>query len=162
MKPDAFHRAPGTMANRLQQPVLQSGNSLTRLAHEVCQPGRGRVYLLVGTANERNQLASALAGQLSYRIDLAGVVSKYIGETEKNLRSLFDRASLSRSILFFDEADALFGGRTDVKDAHDRFANLSTNFLGVLLLGVDRPQHATSRLLASSRVIKVSDYWPPR
>ncbi len=161
MKPDAFHRVPGTMANRLQ-PVLQSGNSLTRLAQEVGQSGRGRVYLLVGTANERNQLASALAGQLSYRIDLAGVVSKYIGETEKNLRNLFDRASLSRSILFFDEADALFGGRTEVKDAHDRFANLSTNFLGVLLFGVDRPQRAASRLLASSRVIKVSDHWPPR
>lgn len=64
-----------------------------------------------------------------YRVDLAGVVSKYIGETEKNLKKIFDAAEQSGAILFFDEADALFGKRTDVKDSHDRFANIEVNYL---------------------------------
>lgn len=64
-----------------------------------------------------------------YRIDLSQVVNKYIGETEKNLKHIFDAAELSDCILFFDEADALFGRRTDVKDAHDRFANIEISYL---------------------------------
>jgi SpoVK/Ycf46/Vps4 family AAA+-type ATPase len=76
--------------------------------------------------------ARRLAGQLGrslLRIDLSAVVSKYIGETEKNLERLFERAQASDAVLFFDEADALFGSRTDVKDAHDRYSNLEVNFL---------------------------------
>jgi len=57
------------------------------------------------------------------------VVSKYIGETEKNLSRLFDAAEDGGTILFFDEADALFGRRTEVKDSHDRYANIETNYL---------------------------------
>ena len=64
-----------------------------------------------------------------YRIDLSQVVNKYIGETEKNLRQLFDAADAADIILFFDEADALFGKRTEVKDAHDRYANLEVSYL---------------------------------
>jgi SpoVK/Ycf46/Vps4 family AAA+-type ATPase len=64
-----------------------------------------------------------------YRIDLAGVVSKYIGETEKNLRRVFDAGERSGTILFFDEADALFGSRTEVRDSHDRYANIEVNYL---------------------------------
>jgi len=64
-----------------------------------------------------------------YRVDLAGVSSKYIGDTEKNLRRVFDAAEQSGAILFFDEADALFGKRTDVKDSHDRYANIEVNYL---------------------------------
>jgi hypothetical protein len=64
-----------------------------------------------------------------YRIDLSQVVNKYIGETEKNLRRLFDAADAAHVILFFDEADALFGKRTEVKDAHDRYANLEVSYL---------------------------------
>jgi hypothetical protein len=64
-----------------------------------------------------------------YRIDLSAVVSKYIGETEKNLRRLFDAAEDGGAILFFDEADALFGKRSEVKDAHDRYANIEINYL---------------------------------
>lgn len=63
------------------------------------------------------------------RIDLARVVSKYIGDTEKNLSAIFERAELRDSVLFFDEADALFGRRTDVRDAHDRFANAALDDL---------------------------------
>src|SRR5205814_8035322 len=76
--------------------------------------------------------AEALAGKLRldlFRIDLAGIVSKYIGETEKNLRRVFDAAEDGGAILFFDEADALFGKRSEVKDSHDRYANIEINYL---------------------------------
>ena len=83
-----------------------------------------------GTA--RANAAAALANEVGvelYRVDLSQVVSKYIGETEKNLRRLFDAAEQAGAVLFFDEADALFGTRTDVKDAHDRYANLEVGYL---------------------------------
>ncbi len=64
-----------------------------------------------------------------YRIDLSQIVSKYIGETEKNLHQIFLEAQAGNAILFFDEADALFGKRSDVKDAHDRFANIEVGYL---------------------------------
>ena len=73
-------------------------------------------------------LAQALALDL-YRIDLSSVVSKYIGETEKNLRQIFDAADAGGVILLFDEADALFGKRSEVKDAHDRHANIEVSYL---------------------------------
>lgn len=73
-------------------------------------------------------IAQALGLEL-FRIDLAGVVSKYIGETEKNLDRVFRAAYRSNAVLFFDEADALFGKRTEVKDAHDRHANVETSYL---------------------------------
>ena len=76
--------------------------------------------------------AEVLAGELSldlYRIDLSSVVSKYIGETEKNLRRVFDAADTGGAILLFDEADALFGKRSDVKDSHDRYANIEVSYL---------------------------------
>jgi SpoVK/Ycf46/Vps4 family AAA+-type ATPase len=64
-----------------------------------------------------------------YRIDLASVVSKYIGETEKNLKRIFDAAEAGGAILLFDEADALFGKRSEVKDSHDRYANIEVGYL---------------------------------
>ncbi len=64
-----------------------------------------------------------------YKIDLSRVVSKYIGETEKNISALFNRAEDKDWILFFDEADALFGKRTEIKDAHDRYANVEISYL---------------------------------
>src|SRR5581483_2423020 len=76
--------------------------------------------------------AEVIANELRldlYRIDLSAVVSKYIGETEKNLRRLFDAAEDGGAILFFDEADALFGKRSEVKDSHDRYANIEINYL---------------------------------
>jgi hypothetical protein len=73
-------------------------------------------------------LANALQLNL-YRIDLSAVVSKYIGETEKNLRRLFDAAEDGGAVLFFDEADALFGKRSEVRDSHDRYANIEINYL---------------------------------
>jgi SpoVK/Ycf46/Vps4 family AAA+-type ATPase len=69
------------------------------------------------------------AGLDVYKIDLSNVVSKYIGETEKNLSKIFKEAETSNAILFFDEADALFGKRSEVKDAHDRYANIEIGYL---------------------------------
>ena len=80
----------------------------------------------------KTMAAEVLANDLRlslFRIDLSAVVSKYIGETEKNLRRLFDAAEDGGAILFFDEADALFGKRSDVKDSHDRYANIEINYL---------------------------------
>jgi hypothetical protein len=80
----------------------------------------------------KTMAAEVLANELRlnlYRIDLSAVVSKYIGETEKNLRRLFDAAEDGGAILFFDEADALFGKRSEVKDSHDRYANIEINYL---------------------------------
>lgn len=73
-------------------------------------------------------LANELALEL-YRIDLSAIVSKYIGETEKNLRRVFDAAEDGGAILLFDEADALFGKRSEVKDSHDRYANIEISYL---------------------------------
>ena len=64
-----------------------------------------------------------------YRIDLSMVVSKYIGETEKNLKKIFEDTEDMNVVLFFDEVDALFGKRSEVKDAHDRYANIEVNYL---------------------------------
>ena len=64
-----------------------------------------------------------------YRIDLSAAVSKYIGETEKNLHRLLDAAEQSEAILFFDEAEAIFGKLSEVKDSHDRYANIEINYL---------------------------------
>jgi hypothetical protein len=80
----------------------------------------------------KTMAAEVIANDLQlnlYRIDLSAVVSKYIGETEKNLRKLFDAAERGGAILFFDEADALFGKRSEVKDSHDRYANIEINYL---------------------------------
>ena len=95
--------------------------------------GRGISALFSGPSGTgKTMAAEVLAGDLSldlYRIDLSGVVSKYIGETEKNLRRVFDAAATGGAILFFDEADALFGKRSEVKDSHDRYANIEINYL---------------------------------
>jgi ATPase family associated with various cellular activities (AAA) len=84
------------------------------------------------TGTGKTMAAEVLANVLRldlYRIDLSSVVNKYIGETEKNLRRVFDAAEEGGAILFFDEADALFGKRSDVKDSHDRYANIEINYL---------------------------------
>lgn len=75
------------------------------------------------------QKLAAAAGLGLYRVDLSTVVSKYIGETEKNLDRIFAAAARKNSLLFFDEADALFDKRTDVKDSHDRYANQEVSYL---------------------------------
>ena len=84
-------------------------------------PGSGKKSLAALIGNE--------SGQEVFRVDLSKVVSKYVGETEKNLSRIFDKAENKNWILFFDEADALFGKRTEVRDAHDRYANQEIAYL---------------------------------
>ncbi len=89
--------------------------------------------LFYGPPGTGKTMAATLLGKYTnhevYRIDLSSLVSKYIGETEKNLSTLFERAENKNWVLFFDEADALFGKRTNVRDAHDRFANQEVSYL---------------------------------
>src|SRR6185295_8956693 len=95
--------------------------------------GLGISALFYGPSGTGKTMAGeVLANELRldlYRIDLSQVVNKYIGETEKNLRRVFDAAEGGTAILLFDEADALFGKRSDVKDSHDRYANLEISYL---------------------------------
>ncbi len=95
--------------------------------------GKGLCVLFAGPSGTgKTMAADIIAGELGldlYKIDLSTVVSKYIGETEKNLSKIFTEAETSNAILFFDEADALFGKRSEVKDSHDRYANIETGYL---------------------------------
>jgi hypothetical protein len=139
--------------------------ALAQLADEIIRHRFGSVIVLEGEQRHRKQLAQALADQMGYRIDLGLVTSKYIGETEKNLESLFAGANHPRSILFFDEADSLFGSRTEVKDSHDRYANLFReifSFQGVLMIGVNSRHSVPTHLVPRFKRISVRDHWPPR
>lgn len=95
--------------------------------------GRGLNILFSGPPGSgKTMAAEVIATELSlelYKIDVSQIVSKYIGETEKNLSRIFDEAETSNAILLFDEADALFGKRSEVKDAHDRYANVEISYL---------------------------------
>jgi ATPase family associated with various cellular activities (AAA) len=95
--------------------------------------GRGVAALFAGPSGTGKTFAAeVVARDLSldlYRVDLSQVVSKYIGETEKNLRRIFDAAESGGAVLLFDEADALFGKRSEVKDSHDRYANIEVSYL---------------------------------
>ena len=95
--------------------------------------GKGLNVLFAGPPGTgKTMAAEIIAGELAldlYKIDLSTVVSKYIGETEKNLSRIFAEAETSNAILFFDEADALFGKRSEVRDSHDRYANIEVGYL---------------------------------
>jgi hypothetical protein len=95
--------------------------------------GRGLTVLFTGPSGTGKTMAAGILarhlGLEMYRVDLSTVVSKYIGETEKNLGGVFAAAESSNAVLFFDEADALFGKRSDVKDSHDRYANIEVSYL---------------------------------
>ncbi|RME99554.1 MAG: ATP-binding protein [Chloroflexi bacterium] len=95
--------------------------------------GAGITVLFAGPPGTgKTMAAEVVAAELGldlYKIDLSSVVSKYVGETEKNLEKIFDEAERSNAILFFDEADDLFGKRSEVRDAHDRYANIEISYL---------------------------------
>jgi hypothetical protein len=115
--------------------------------------GRGVAVLFSGASGTGKTMAACVlarhSGRPLYRVDLAGVVSKYIGETEKNLDRVFTAARGADAVLLFDEADALLGKRSEVKDAHDRYANLEVAYLlqrleehdGVVILASNLPRN---------------------
>jgi len=127
--------------------------------------GRGITALFAGPSGTgKTMAAEVLARDLRldlYRIDLAGVVSKYIGETERNLKRIFAAAERGGAILFFDEADALFGKRSEVKDSHDRYANIEVNYLlqsmedfrGLAILATNRKSSLDSAFVRRLRFI---------
>jgi len=121
----------------LRQIALQLRHRTTVLEEwgfaEKYSRGLGLTALFAGASGTGKTLAAeVLAHTLDldlHQIDLAGLISKYIGETEKNLKRVFDAAEDSGAVLLFDEADALFGKRTEVKDSHDRYANIEVSYL---------------------------------
>jgi ATPase family associated with various cellular activities (AAA) len=127
--------------------------------------GRGISALFSGPSGTgKTMAAEVLAGHLDldlYRIDLASVVSKYIGETEKNLRRVFEEAERGGAILFFDEAEALFGKRSEVKDSHDRYANIEISYLlqrmedyrGLAILATNLRSHLDQAFLRRLRFL---------
>ncbi len=102
-------------------------------AARVSKRGHGLSVMFSGPSGTGKTLAAeVLAGELQldlHRVDLASVVSKWVGETEKHLRQVFDAADCGGTLLLFDEADALFGRRSEVRDSHDRYANLEVSYL---------------------------------
>jgi predicted kinase len=131
----------------------------------LCPLGKGITALFAGPSGTgKTMAAQVLARDLGrdlYRVDLSGVVNKYIGETEKRLKQVFDACERSQTVLFFDEADALFGKRTEVKDAHDRFANIEIDYLlqrmeqfdGVAILATNRKSEIDSAFLRRIRFL---------
>jgi hypothetical protein len=127
--------------------------------------GNGVTALFAGQSGTGKSLAAeVIAHELDltlYRIDLSGVVSKYIGETERNLRRVFDAADEGGVLLLFDEADALFGKRSEVKDSHDRYANIEVNYLlqrmedysGVAILTTNQRQAIDTAFLRRLRFV---------
>ena len=123
------------------------------------------VLILSGsTALRRRKAAETLAETLKvdlFRVDLSAVVSQYIGETEQNLNDVFDKAEASGAILFFDEADALFGTGSKVKDAHDRYANAETahflqrieSYNGIIILTTNGRQRIDQAFSPRTQVV---------
>ncbi len=121
-----------------------------------------------GSGTGKTMAAEVLANELRldlYRIDLSALVSKYIGETQKNLRHVFDAAESGGAILLFDEADAVFGRRSEVRDSHDRYANIEVGYLlqrvetyrGLVILTTNQPQSIDA---AFSRRIRFTVQFP--
>jgi ATPase family associated with various cellular activities (AAA) len=125
--------APATARQLRELATVVRSRHLLADTPSVALRSRGLSFLFAGPSGTGKSLtASVLAADLGldlYAIDLATVVSKYIGETEKQLRRVFEAARSSNAILFFDEADALFGKRSEVSDAHDRYANIEVAYL---------------------------------
>jgi vesicle-fusing ATPase len=148
------------------EPALQ--DLITRIRHDQshdsqrggtawCSTGV-RALFVSGRGTGKTMAALRVArdvGMPLYRFDLARLLSQYIGETEKNLDRVFQAAAEAGAMLFFDEADALFGKRTDVKDAHDRYANIDVSYLlqriesfrGVVILATNKRQDVDGTFL---------------
>ena len=136
-----FRRAdlqlPGRLSNLLDEFLFEARDRIRfwedEHARRLFPRGTGLIALLSGPPGTgKTMAAQVIAAELEldlYRIDLASTVNKYIGETAKNLRRLFARAADMNAVLLFDEADALFSKRTEVRDSHDRYANADTNYL---------------------------------
>lgn len=154
------------LADRLDRP---GSPSRARMVNRRIRTGYRALFY--GPPGTGKTLTASLLGKHTgrdvYRIDLSMTVSKYIGETEKNLSALFDRAEPKDWILFFDEADALFGKRTSVRDSHDRYANQEVSYLlqridafgGLVIMAASRKAHLDEAFLKRFDVVIE---FPPR
>lgn len=145
-------------------------DSLTQL--RAVAAGRIGAVLLTGpSGTDRTHAAEALAGAIGrdlMSVDLGRLVSRFVGETERNLDRLFATAEASGAVLFFDEADALFGKRSDVKDSHDRYANVEVSYLlqkieghrGLVILASSVRQKIDPAFIRRLRHV-VDLPWPP-
>jgi SpoVK/Ycf46/Vps4 family AAA+-type ATPase len=157
-----------------QQPRPDASAQLRKIVADLKQRttrgrtrGRGAGILFSGgtaAAKAKAKAGKALARGLGLglqRVDLSAVVSRFIGETEKNLDRLFDAAQSAGAILFFDEADALFGKRTEVKDSHDRFADIELNYVlqrieagGVTIVAIKAATRPPPAVLRRLKVVR--------
>jgi hypothetical protein len=149
--------------------VLQAMRSLTEVHYvwgtaRVWNEGGISVLFAGPPGTGKTMAAEILASELDlpmYRIDLSQVVNKYIGETEKNLKRIFDAADVSDALLLFDEADSIFGRRTEARDAHDRYANLEISYLlgrmeqfkGLAVLATNRKKDLDEAFLRRLRYV---------
>jgi hypothetical protein len=151
------------------QEIINAIKSLTHVHYEWNTAGAwneaGISVLFAGPSGTGKTMAAEILsmrlGLPMFRVDLSQIVNKYIGETEKNLKKIFDKAEVCDMILFFDEADSLFGRRTEVKNAHDRYANLEVNYLlermerykGLAILATNRKRDLDESFLRRLRYV---------
>jgi SpoVK/Ycf46/Vps4 family AAA+-type ATPase len=160
---------PASLDERLDE-FLFEANDRARFwegeaARRLFPRGTGLVALMTGPPGTGKTMAAqviaSVLGLDLFRIDLATSISKYIGETAKHLKRIFQRAADMNAVLLFDEADALFTKRTDVRDAHDRYANTDTNYLlqliedftGIALLSSNKKQNMDTAFVRRIRYI---------
>jgi len=139
---------------KLNEHIFSNWGFEKKLSH-----GKGTTALFVGPPGTgKTMAAEVIANEIKldiYKIDLAGIVSKYIGETQKNLDRIFSAAEDANGVLFFDEADMLFGKRSEVRDSHDRYANSEVSYLlqkmemyeGAVILATNLSQHMDEAFL---------------
>jgi len=162
-------RTVNRVALRLEDLALPAGCA-AQLRNVVMGSG-GTVILTVSRGADKTHAAEALAsamGRSVTSVDLGQVVSRFVAETEKNLDRLFAAAEASGAVLFFDEADALFGKRSDVKDSHDRYANVEVGYLlqkieayaGIVVLVSNGRKNMDPAVLKRLRHV-VDLRWPP-
>ena len=170
----ARDRSPAApQENPLSQAQRSTLQEISRADRERRRSKRSAgISVLFAGAEPREETVAAqvLAKELGrdvYRVDLSKIVSKYIGETEKNLRLVFATAAAHHAILFFDEADALFGKRTEIKDSHDRYASEEINYLlqqietydGLTIIAAKRKENIDPAFLRRLRFI--IEFHPP-
>jgi len=153
-------------------PLAESQKQTLKEISMHARDSRKNIVLFAGVNGTGKTIAAeVIAGGLKrdlYRVDLSNIVSKYIGETEKNLSRLFNAAESAGGILLFDEAEALFGKRSEVKDAHDRYANLEISYLlqrlesfkGLAILATNHEGDTPEKF--RRRVRFVVDFPPPK
>ena len=135
---------------------------LVELIHTLRDRPLGTLALFAGPSGTGKTMAAAIATELGldlYRVDLSNVISQHIGETERNIKRLFDAAEDGGVILFFDEADAFFGKRSEVRDSHDRYGNTETSYLleraenrrGLVIFSVKRRSSVDAAFLRRMR-----------